>query len=350
MANIFEARINAKNIRVIWEQVLEKDRTPYLGEVFFPAVKQVGLELNLIKGKQGLPVALVSANWDTDVLYRDRIGFNALQAELPFFKEAYKMSEKLRQQILTMQENYTMPLFNEIFNDVVELLRGAEATVERMRMQILGTGTISIQENGVDKQYDYGFVSNSQFKTEQTLWSASGAKPFASLVAQMKNYKNLTKKPAKYAVFGADAYEKLLNDPDIISHFASLAVPIPNPTEDEIKGYIEARTGLRIILADAQYVKARDKNLVPTYFYPADRYTLLSTIDLGETIYGTTPEEADLLSGANSSVLSGEVLANGVAVTTWKEVDPVCVAVKVSEVVAPSCPAIDQVYIVKVLN
>lgn len=350
MPNIFEARINARNVRVIWEADLEKDRPPYLGEVFFPATKQVGLELNLIKGKQGLPVALVSANWDTDVLYRDRIGFSSLQAELPFFKEAYKMSEKLRQQILTMNENYVTPLFNQIFDEVVELLRGAEATVERMRMQLLGTGTISIQENGVDKQYDYGFVSANQFKTEGTLWSASGAKPFASLVAQLKNYKALTKKPAKYMVIGADAYEKLMQDPDILDHFSKLAIPIPNPTENEVRAYIEARTGLQIFLADAEYVKARDKNKVATYFYPADRYTLLSTLDLGETVYGTTPEEADLLGGANANVLSGEVLANGVAVTTWKEVDPVCVSVKVSEVVAPSCPAIDKVYIVKVLN
>ena len=68
---------------------------------------------------------------------------------------------------------------------------------------------------------------------------------------------------------------------------------------------------------------------------------------MGETVYGTTPEEADLL-GGNSNILDGEVLEKGVAITTWKETDPVCVSVKVSEVVAPSCPRIDQIYIVKV--
>ncbi len=346
--NIFEAKLNAKNIKVLWEADAD-NRAPYLGEAFFPNTKQVGLELNLVKGKQGLPIALVSANWDTDVLYRDRIGFTALQAELPFFKEAYKVDEKTRQQILTMQESYVSPLFNRVFADVENLLDGAEVTVERMRMQILGTGTISIQENGVDKQYDYGFVSANQFKTEATLWSASGAKPFKSFVAQIKNYKTLTKKTAKYAVFGYDAYQALINDADILNYFESLPVPMLAPTEEEVKAYIERRTGVTIILNDTQYVKARDTSLTATYFYPTDRYTLLSTLDLGETVYGTTPEEADLLAGANANVLSGEVLANGVAITTWKEVDPVCVSVKVSEVVAPSCPNIDKIYIVKVL-
>ena len=42
-------------------------------------------------------------------------------------------------------------------------------------------------------------------------------------------------------------------------------------------------------------------------------------------------------------------MPNNVTITTWRETDPVNVNVKVSEVVAPSCPAIDQIYIVKVL-
>ena len=347
MPNIFEANITAKNIRVLWEAD-EQNRPPYLGLAFFPATRQAGLELNLIKGKQGLPVALVSANWDTDVLYRDRIGFNVLQAELPFFKEAYKISEKLRQQILTTNENYRLPLFREVFNDTLDLLVGAEVTAERMRMQILGTGTISIQENGVDKQYDYGFVSANQLVTESTLWSASGAKPFASLVARIKAYKVLNKVAPKYAIFGYNAWQYMLEDADIMTYFSKLAIPVAYPTEEEIKEYVERRTGLRIFVADAQYIKARDNTRTATYFYPADRYTLLSTADLGETVYGTTPEEADLLAG-DSNVVNGEVLDNGVAVTVWKEADPVCVSTKVSEVVAPSCPLIDKIYIVKVL-
>lgn len=347
--NIFEAKLTAKNIRAIWDAGRVEDRPPYLGEAFFPNTKQLGLDINLIKGKQGLPIALVSANWDTDVLYRDRIGFTALQAELPFFKEAYKISEKLRQQILTTIENYQTPLFNQVFDDVNELLDGADVTTERMRMQLLGTGTISIQENGVDKQYDYGFVTANQFVTESTLWSASGAHPFKSFVARIKAYKQLTKKRAVVAIFGYDAYQALINDADIISYFESLTTPLLAPTEDEIHAYIERRSGVKVILNDAQYVKARDRSKTATYFYPTDRYTLLSTVDMGETVYGTTPEEADLLSGS-TNILSGEVLDNGVAITTWKEADPVSVSVKVSEVVAPSCPNIDQIYIVKVLN
>lgn len=349
MANIFEAKINAKNIKAIWEAD-EKNRAPYPGEIFFPKRKQIGLDINLIKGKQGLPVALVSANWDTDVLYRDRIGFETLQAELPFFKEAYKISEALRQRILTTQEAYQAPLFEEIFNDTQNLLDGAEVTTERMRMQLLGTGTISIVENGVNKQYNYGFNSGTQTDTVGTYWDQVGATPFKDFIAQIKAYKTLTGKKSVVAVFGYDAYTALVEDADIANYFASLPNPILAPTDEEVQAFIERRTGVKIILADAQYVPARDNSNTPTYFYPSNKFTLCSTLDLGETVYGTTPEEADLLNGDNSNVLSGEVVNYGVAITTWKEVDPVSVSVKVSEVVAPSCPNIEQIYIVTVLS
>lgn len=345
MPNIFEAKITANNVKQIWES---RDEQLFVGEMFFTPTKQQGLDINLIKGKDDTPVALVSANWDTDVLYRDRIGFEALSAELPFFKEAYKMSEKLRQQIITAQEQYRTPFFNEVFRDVDNLVLGADVTAERLRMQILGTGTISIKENGVDKQYDYGFSTTNQLKTETTLWSATGAKPLESFMKQIKNYKTLTKKTAKYAIMNSDVFDKLANDSAIDTYFASLSTPNLYPNDNERKAYIEQKSGVTIILAEDEYKKARDFKGTPVPYYPQDRYTLVSTLDLGETVYGTTPEEADLL-GGNSEVLSGQVIGNGIAVTTWKEADPVCVSVKVSEVVLPSCPQIDKIYIVKVL-
>ena len=347
MPDIFDAKITAKNFKTIWERNQE-DRPPFVGEMFFTPVSQTGLDINLVKGKNGVPVALVAANWDTDVLYRDRIGFEALQAEMPFFKEAYKTSEKLRQQIITVQEQYRQPLFNEIFNDVEDLLLGADVTAERLRMQLIGTGTISIQENGVDKQYNYGVDSSTQMNTESTLWSATSAKPLKTFIDRIKAYEDLTDEKAKYAVMGKAVLNKLIHDSTVDTYFQNLSTPDLYPTDEARQAYVEQKTGVKIILAKQKYVKARDKNKTKVSYYPEDRYTLLSTLDLGETIYGTTPEEIDLLGGL-SKAATVEVVGNGVAITTWKETDPVCNIVKVSEVVLPSCPNIDQVYIVKVL-
>ena len=64
---------------------------------------------------------------------------------------------------------------------------------------------------------------------------------------------------------------------------------------------------------------------------------------LGETHYGTTPEESDLMSGATDAEVS--LVNNSVAVTTSKQIDPVNVETKVSMVMLPSFEMADGVFI-----
>lgn len=67
---------------------------------------------------------------------------------------------------------------------------------------------------------------------------------------------------------------------------------------------------------------------------------------LGNTWFGTTPEESDLMSGASSNVT---ITDTGVAVTTMKKEDPVQVETKVTQICLPDFPTADQVYIVDVI-
>ena len=177
MPNIFEL-VKAENLKTMWES--DNNRAPYIGEAFFPNARQKGLKFSVIKGKQGVPVALVSANWNTNVLYRDRIGVEQLSGSLPFFKEAYKIDEETRQEILSTKDEYLSTIIDRVFDDEMELLAGADVTAERMRMQMMSTGTINIVENGVNKQYDYGFDADNQYKTVKTLWDAEGSTPLSS--------------------------------------------------------------------------------------------------------------------------------------------------------------------------
>lgn len=344
MPNVFEL-VKADNIKVMWEQ--DENRTPYIGEAFFPNTRQKGLKFSFIKGKQGKPVALVSANWNSNVLYRDRIGVETLSGSLPFFKEAYKIDEETRQELLSVRPEYQEAIINRVFDDEMELLDGAEVSVERMRMQLLSTGTISISENGVNKQYDYGFDADTQFKTVATLWSEVNADPLKDLVAEVEAYEDLHDVAPSIAIMDISVFRNLQKNENILSYFANLSTPNLYPSKEQILSFVEAQTGLRFVITNKSYLEARDFDGTPVKFYPEDRFTLLAGSNLGETVYGTTPEEADLLSG-NSKASSVAVTSKGVAITTWNEVDPVNVNTKVSEVVIPTCPNIDLIHIVKV--
>lgn len=343
--NIFEL-VKADNLKVMWES--DENRAPYIGEAFFPNTRQKGLKFSFIKGKQGAPVALVGANWNTNVLYRDRIGVEELNGKLPFFKEAYKIDEETRQEILSTKEEYLSTVVDRVFDDEMDLLEGAEVTAERMRMQLLSTGTITIVENGVNKQYDYGFEQDEQYKEVDVLWSSAEADPLADLNEAIQAHEDRTGEKVEYCLMDKSLFRKIQNNAKVLEYFANLSTPNLYPSYAQVLEFVQSQLDLTFVITNKKYREARDFEGEAVKFYPEDRFTLLSTADLGQTVYGTTPEEADLLSGS-SKASSVAVTSKGVAITTWNEVDPVNVNTKVSEVVIPTCPNLDQISIYKVL-
>ena len=73
---------------------------------------------------------------------------------------------------------------------------------------------------------------------------------------------------------------------------------------------------------------------------------LFPTGNLGNTWFGTTPEESDLMSGTADNVSITDV---GVAVTTMKKSDPVNVETKVTMICLPSFETADSVFLLDVI-
>ena len=81
-------------------------------------------------------------------------------------------------------------------------------------------------------------------------------------------------------------------------------------------------------------------------FVPDDTFILFPEGALGNTWFGTTPEESDLMGGRTANVSLTDV---GVAVTTMEKADPVNVETKVTMICLPSFEAADQVVIADVI-
>lgn len=88
---------------------------------------------------------------------------------------------------------------------------------------------------------------------------------------------------------------------------------------------------------------------VAKQYYPDNYVTFLPDYSLGSTYFATTPEEADLMSGALTDA-SVSIVDTGVAVLTKKESLPVNVITSVSEIVLPSFERMDDVYVIHVSN
>lgn len=128
----------------------------YMGPKLFPARKKAGLDLSWLKGSRGLPVSLMPSAFDAKATFRDRIGFDKMETEMPFFREGFKIKEKDRQEILRVQDSadpYAEAIIERVFDDAADLMAAANVVPERMIFQLLfpedGNAGISIRANGV---------------------------------------------------------------------------------------------------------------------------------------------------------------------------------------------------------
>lgn len=339
MPTIFDF-VNATEMVSYWE-TLTKDRPPYLGETLFPAQKKLGLDLKWIKGSAGLPVVLKPSAFDSGAIPRPRIGFDRLSAEMPFFKESLYIDEELRQQLNMVLETgntaYIDAVLNRIFNDNTVLLEGAAARREQMRMMALTTGAISITANGQNFDFDYGMPSNHKV-TVSTAWSNVNADIGADILAGLDLIENDTGVRPSRALCDRKTWNHMLKN----TNFKKAVSDKVLMTDSVLKSMLLDVYGIEVVVYSKRY---NNDSKTATPFVPEDTFVLFPSGSLGNTWFGTTPEESDLMGGSAANVAITDV---GVAVTSIQKADPVNVETKVTMISLPSFPVADQVYILDV--
>lgn len=351
MPTIFDY-VNAKEIAVYIKNKVE-NTMPYLGLTLFPRDKRVGLDLSWFKGSRGLPVALKNAAFDAHAPLRDRIGFERVETEMPFFREGMRIGEKERQEILKLMNGNNvqmlLPFLNEIYDDVANLVAGAEVNAERMRMQLLASGTISIVANGVAYDYDYQMDPNhKETLTGDARWSqVDTADPIEDIRQAQDTIEEDTGTRPTRAICRRNVWHYLLKNKKILLDMEAKGyVGNTNAVVNDslLKKYLLEELGLTVAVYEKKF-RAEVGGETLAYF-PEDTFTLIPTGTLGKTWYGTTPEEADLMTGQSGAMV--EIVETGVAITTIKNPHPVNVETIVSAIMLPSFETIDEVYILKV--
>lgn len=328
-------------------KLADANTQPYLGDELFPARKKMGLNLKFIKGAKGLPTTLSLSAFDVKSTKKDRIGFQSVQTKMPFFKNDMLIDEELRQELLIAIEagnaDYIDTILRNIFDDTITLLDAAGVARERMRMQLLSSGAISMANNGQAYTYDYG-LGLDQKVSPQTAWNANGADPLSDIIAWQDVIENKGYARPARAITSRTVLRTLMKNAGIKEAVYVMSQGKVTLTEANVKDYFREHAGIEIAVYDKKYMS---ENGVATRYIPEDLFILIPDGDLGNTWFGTTPEEADLRSGATDAEVS--IVDTGVAVTTTKTTDPVSVDTKVSQVVLPSFEAADQIMIADVM-
>ncbi|WP_257786411.1 major capsid protein [Clostridium formicaceticum] len=302
-----------------------------------------------MKGHNGLPVALMPSAFDTKATLRDRIGISKIETEMPFFREAMRIGEKERQELNkaagSMNSAYVMPIIQRIYDDVNNLVEGAEVNNERMRMQLLSTGKISITANRVN--YDYGYKFSSEHK--ETLltgarWSnVESSTPIQDIQRWVNKIEESTGDKPTRAICTLKTWNYLLTNKSIRLDMNPIGADNIILTDNMLRQYLSAKLGLTVAVYNKKYALTDGST---HQFFPDDVFTLIPEGNLGNTYFGTTPEESDLMSGNTDAKV--QIVNTGVAITTIKEPHPVNVQTIVSEIALPSFEKIDSIFIAKV--
>ena len=340
MASIYEL-VTAENVTSYWTE-LNQNTQPDIGETLFPIQQQLGTELKWIKGASNQPVGIRLSSFDAKSIRRDMEGIKEYSTKMPFFKESVYIDEDMRQQLNNFidanKPAIVDRILSRIFDRNAKLIDATKITLERMRMEALTTGTITLSSNGQSYTYDYGVPANHK-KTVATSWSDASA----DIIGDIQSYKDMMKAEGVTITRAicnssvANNFKKKKKKKNAIYVFAGGTVDI---TTEVARRYIASETGVTIVVNDNVYV---DEQGQAHKYVPNDTIVFMPDGILGYTNLGTTPEESDLMNNLNANV---SIVNEGVAVTTSQMVDPVNVDTKVSMIALPSFEEADKVVIV----
>lgn len=353
----FSDVFTAKAFAMYWTKYLEQANTEgYLGTSLFPPVKKKGIDIKWIKGRSGLPVTLRQSAFDAVAHVRDRIGVTAIQTEMPFFRDSFIVKESDRQEILRAQDSndpYVQPVLDNIYNDAKNLTNGANVVPERMIMQLLspadGSPKIEISDGAkVSCLYEYdvdGSFKTNNFKalTGTAAWTDhKNSNPVQDLL-DAKEVVERTGNVPTIALMSKKTLRDIRENENVKAYIVAKAQATGGVilvTDKLVKEYISEETELTVVVNNKSFI---DESGTAKRFYPDDMVTLLPAQPLGSTVYGTSPEEADLMADDKADVA---IVNTGVAIATIKQEHPVNVRVLASEIVLPSFEGMDNVYVI----
>lgn len=341
------SQLGATNLAGYWD-TRYATKPPLAGEAIFPATKITGDQLRYFYGKQGAAKIMKLGAYDANVPMRGRIGFSKFEADMPLFREGMMLGEKDRRDIVMLFQANSPDLktfIQNVFDDRTNLVLGAQVSAEKMRMSALSDLTINLVSNGVTYEATYG-DAGTQKSQVTTKWSDyANSKPLDDIAA----IKKLLKLQSVVAYCSYTTFTWLLQNASIKSSmFAAMGQYTAILSEQALRQWIATNYGCTFVVFDDISNQYTDESGNTQQFYPDGVVTFAPVGTLGETVYGTTPEETSLWMDPARVGVQTAVVNTGIAVTTKYDADAVNVETIVSQVVLPRFTLVNYVHVLNV--
>lgn len=341
------AQLGATNLSAYWD-TRYATKPPLAGAAIFPATKITGDRLSYLYGKQGAAKIIKLGAYDADVPMRGRIGFSKFEADMPMFREGMMLNEKDRRDIVMLFQanNPDLKTFiQNIFDDRTNLILAAQVGAERMRMQALSSLKINLVSNGITYEAQYGDPATQNGQVTIAWSDFVNSKPLDDIQAVKKQLK-LT---SVVAYCSYTTFTWLLQNESIKNTmFAAMGQYTAILSEQNLRQWVAANYGCTFVVFDDISNQFIDDDGTQQQFFPDGSVTFAPVGTLGDTVYGTTPEETSLWMDPTRGGVQTSIVDTGIAVTTKYDAETVNVETVVSQVVLPRFTMADYVYILNV--
>ena len=329
MPDLVQVINNAEIVKYLARQndLASQEPVSYMGDVLFPNVKTDALEIEYIIGGNGLPVSASIHADDTEAQLGSREGWETSMATIALIKRKMEVKEseilKLRNPRNKTEE---LRLIRDRYNDVDILTKSVKVRVEAMKMELVATGKLDINENGYKASVDYGVPAEQNIVLAGTgaldsPWTAATADP----IQQIQSWVDILAGKGiipKYILTAASNVTAVRNNATVRKLINGDANASKIVTVDTLNDYLSSLKLPTFVTYEAQYnVETRSggkKVLTPKRFYREDRVTLLPEGPLGYGYWGPTAEESLLTEDPSVDVSKiGNIVAS-----VYREIDP----------------------------
>lgn len=311
-------------------------------ESLFPTRRIDDFEADFVKGAYDKEVMADLYAFDTPTQLGQRYGLQKGTVSLYLIKEKMKLDEREIMRLERPRSDFEFRAsIDKIYNDVDSIRQRIENRIDWMRYQVIQTGKLEYENNGLKVALDFGVPSNHKvsfnwsdpdhdvlediFKTTNDIYTETGFKPMHMLTSTKWIYTLLKNKGIRAAILGTEK-EKFITPNELNSNLAAMGLPTFSVDE---KRY-----------ASQKVVKGK---LVKTFekYLDEDKVIFIPDGVLGETIRGLTPEGE----GLRNSPIAQVSMAGETVVTHYQEVDPVAHYVKGTASAGITFPYAEQIAI-----
>ncbi|MBN3421752.1 major capsid protein [Clostridium botulinum] len=310
----------------------ERQIAPMLGESLFPERKIQDIEFDMILGAGGLPVSASVHAFDTKTQMASREAIEKGVASLALIKRQIKIAEKEIIKINNPRTDAELTfVLSQLYNDSEKMVQAVKVRVEAMRMEVLSTGKLKIEENGVKVTLDYGIPAANK---KSFNWSdPATSKPLDDLTSLADAVEDTSVRPTR-ALTSRKLARAICN-----SHSVRAAIHGVNSDKivslAQLNELLEQSDLPQIVTYEGKYKVEKAKGFDTKRYFPDNIITMFGDGPLGETIYGLTAEEVKLIGDGKMDMAE---MVDKIFVGTYTSIDPVGEFTKAAATALPSLP------------